>query len=99
MEALSSVLSSFWRPMEAGVKQMKALLYKTLGTRKMTSEEMYSILIEVEAILNSPPLVLMDSTPLDGAQVLTPGHVLVGRSLKALPDMPDTATNIKALRG
>ena len=64
---------------EAGVKQMKALLYKTLGTQKLTSEEMYSILIEVEAILNSRPLVPMDSTPLDGAQVLIPGHFLVGR--------------------
>ena len=80
------------------MKQMKALLYKTLGTQKLTSEEMYSIVIKVEAILNSRPLVPMDSTPLDGAQVLIPGHFLVGRSLKALPEMPDTATSIKALR-
>ncbi len=40
----------------------------------------------------------MDSAPVDGAQVLTPGHFLVGRSLKALPELPDTASNITFLR-
>ena len=29
---------------DAGVKKMKALLYKTLGTQKLTTEEMYTIL-------------------------------------------------------
>ena len=83
---------------EAGVKQMKALLYKTLGTQMLTCEEMNSILIEVEAVLNSRPLIPMDSAPVDGAQVLTPGHFLVGHSLKALPELPDTASKITVLR-
>ena len=82
----------------ARVKQMKVLLYKTLGTHMLTCEEMYSILIKVEAVLNSRPLIPMDSAPVDGAQVLTPGHFLVGRSLKALPELPDTASTITVLR-
>lgn len=83
---------------EAGIKQMKTLLFKTLGTQKLTAEDMYTILTEVEAILNSRPLVPLDSTPIDGAQVLTPGHFLVGRSLKALPHTLDTTSKITSLR-
>ena len=65
--ACSLHFSGMW---EAGVKQMKALLYKTLGTHMLTCEEMYSILIEVEAILNSRPLIPMDS---DGAHTVKNG--------------------------
>ena len=77
---------------EAGVKQMKILLHKTLGTQRLTCEEMYAVLTEVEAVLNSRPLTPLDSAPLDGASVLTPGHFLIGRSLKALPEVPNTST-------
>ena len=83
---------------EAGVKQMKALLHKHLGTQRLTSEEFSTVIIEVEAILNSRPLTPLDSAPLDGSQVLTPGHFLVGRSLKALPTRPDVNSKITSLR-
>ncbi len=77
---------------------MKSLLYKTLGTQKLTSEELYTILTEAEAILNSRPLVPLHSSPIDGAQALTPGHFLVGRSLKAMPHIPDTTSKLASLR-
>ena len=83
---------------EAGVKQMKSLLFKHLGTQRLTSEEFYTILTEVEAILNSRPLVPLDSAPVDRAQVLTPAHFLIGRSIKALPGQPDNRSNITSLR-
>ena len=83
---------------EAGVKQMKALLYKTLGTYKLITEQFLSILAEAEAILNSRPLMPMDSAPTDGAQILTPAHFLIARSLRALLTKLDTTANISLLK-
>ena len=83
---------------EAGVKQMKALLYKTLGTYKLITEQFLSILAEAEAILNSRPLMPMDSAPTDGVQILTPAHFLIGRSLRTLPTKLDTTANISLLK-
>ena len=52
---------------EVGVKHMKTLLYKHMNTQRLTAEELYTVLAEVEAILNSCPLTPLDSAPVDGA--------------------------------
>ena len=83
---------------EAGVKQMKTLLFKTLDPYKLTPEQLSAVLTEAEAILNSRPLVPMDSAPTDGEEILTPAHFLIGRSLKALPHKPDSSRHIQLLR-
>lgn len=66
------------------VSSVKSHLYRILGNAHLVFEDLYTILVQIEAILNSrsltPPLTdLHDLTP------LTPGHLLVGRSLTALP--------------
>lgn len=82
---------------EAAVKQMKLLLRKLVQPHHLRTEELSSILVEVEGTLNSRPLVPLDSTDPDNL-ALTPGHFLVGRPLKALPtDVPSTA-KLPALR-
>ena len=68
---------------EAGVKSMKRLLRKVVGTHRLTFEELTTVLAEAEATMNSRPLLPMDSTPDDGVPALTPGHFLIGRPLKA----------------
>ncbi|XP_044249588.1 uncharacterized protein [Drosophila takahashii] len=70
---------------EAAVKSMKNLLVKFMSDSGMTYEELQTIAIEAEAILNSRPIA-GHSEDLNDGEALTPGHLLTGSSLKALPE-------------
>ena len=52
----------------------------------------------MEATLNSRPLVPMDSAATDGVQALTPGHFLIGRPLRALPEQTGQEKNVSAMK-
>lgn len=84
---------------EAAVRQMKILLKKTVGSTALTYEELSTLLTEAEAILNSRPLVPLDSLDDDGIAPLTPGHFLTGGPLSALPALPDQTTKLSLLKG
>ena len=70
---------------EAAVKAAKYHLKREVGKRLYTYDELETILCQAEACLNSRPLGVMASHPVDGMTPLTPGHFLVGRALKAYP--------------
>nr|XP_044248556.1 uncharacterized protein LOC123002454 [Drosophila takahashii] len=81
---------------EAAVKSAKSLLYRTLMNSRFTFEELCTITTEVEAILNSRPLSPLSPDPNDfGA--LTPGHFLVGKSLRAPPERTVSSTHASSL--
>ena len=83
---------------EATVKAAKSLLQKLLRTQRLTWEEHYSILTDVEATLNSRPLCPLETMPTDGIEVLTPGHFLIGRPLIAPPAKLLSNSSISTLK-
>jgi len=72
-----------------------ANLKRILSPVKLTYEEFST---QVEACLNSRPLIPQQSHSDDGVVVLTPGHFLVGRPLTALPDSPLSYRAISLLK-
>ena len=82
---------------EAAVKSFKAHLHCVMGNVKLTFEEMTTIPTQIEACLNSRPIVALDTDD-DGIEALTPGHSLIGKPLEALPDPSKSFHPISVLR-
>lgn len=72
---------------ESNIKSMKSHLQRVIGNQILSYEEFYTVLTQVEAVLNSRPLCPISSDPND-LSALTPGHFLSLESLTSLPD-PD----------
>jgi len=63
------------------VKSVKRCLKKTISGVRLTYEELLTVIIEVEMILNCRPLSYVSSE-----EPLTPSHLLCGQQITSLPD-------------
>ncbi len=66
------------------VRSVKSALYTVLGTQSVPEEVLMTVLLEVEAILNSKPLGYVSSYVAD-ADPVTPNCLLMGRPDESLP--------------
>ena len=82
---------------ESAVKSMKYHLKRVTANVKLTFEECSTVLTQVEACLNSRPLVALPCDG-EGIDMLTPGHFLIGRPIEALPDPSFSYRPISVLR-
>lgn len=82
VEIYTRTYSTFGGLWEAAVKSMKI---HSLAEVKLTFEEFATVLTQIEACLNSRPLVSLPSDE-DGIEAHIPGHFLIGRPLEALSD-------------
>lgn len=82
---------------EAAVKSYKTHFKRVVGNITLTFEEASTVLAQIEACLNSRPLV---PSPFDdeGVEALTPGHFLIGRPLTSLPDPSFSYRSISLLK-
>ena len=74
---------------ERMIKSAKRCLKKAIGRNCLTHNEPLTLVIEVEAVLNSRPLSYVSSE--DVEEPLTPSHLLMGFRVMTLPDpeIPD----------
>lgn len=66
---------------EAAVKSIKYHLRRVIGDTVLTFEELSTLLVQVEAVLNSRSL----SDDPEDLSALTPGHFLIGSALSTIP--------------
>ena len=65
------------------IQSIKKCLKRVLGKATMTHNELVTVLVEVEAALNSRPISYLSSEDLD--EPLTPSHLLTGRRILSIP--------------
>lgn len=82
---------------EAGVKSTKFHLKRVIGNSTLTYEELSTVLIQVEACLNSRPLSMMPDS-VNEPTPLTPGHLLIGEPLITVPDRNYENSNLSSLK-
>ena len=80
------------------MRGVKTHLKRIVSPVKLTFEEFSTVLNQIEACLNSRPLIPMNSPDDDGIAVLTPGHFLIGKPLVALPDPQLSYRSISLLK-
>jgi len=77
---LPSKSSKFWKNSRSFVKAFKSHLKRIADTCLLMIEEMQTLTVQIESILNSRPLTSLSNEPND-LSYLSSGHFLIGDAL------------------
>ena len=61
------------------IRIVKEAMKKSLGNAKLTYEELETVLVEIESVINSRPLTYLYED--EAEEALTPAHLVIGRRL------------------
>lgn len=75
---------------KAAVKSTKFHLLRCIGDAVLTYKELTTLLVQIEAVLNSRPLCALTNDAEDYS-VLTPSYFLIGETLTTVPE-PDLSS-------
>jgi hypothetical protein len=81
---------------ESGIKMVKYHLKRVMGNSLYTYEELNTLLMQIEGVVNSRPLHPLSSEP-DELTCLTPAHFLINDSLASVPEANLAETPINRL--
>ena len=73
----------FWERM---VRTVKRALRKTIGRNSLTFEQLNTILIEIQAVVNERPLTYVQDNSCGISYALSPSHLINGRRLGETPN-------------
>ena len=65
------------------VRSVKRCLKKVIGHSRLSCDDLSTLVVEIEGILNSRPLTFMAADDVEDS--LTPSHLLIGHRLLGLP--------------
>ncbi|XP_031341031.1 uncharacterized protein LOC116169144 [Photinus pyralis] len=82
---------------EAAIKSAKSIMKRIVGNAHLTFEQLTTVFVQIESVLNSRPMTPISSDPND-LLALTPGHFLIGDVLNCIPqehviDTPENRLN------
>ena len=66
------------------VRSVKSSLKKCVGNATLSYDELNTVIIQIEAVLNARPLTYLYTDSIEEA--LTPSHLIIGRRILNLPD-------------
>ena len=80
---LAPFQGGFW---ERLIRSVKRCLIKTIGRAMLNYNELHTILVEIEGVINARPLTYVDDDNEGVLYPLTPSHLVNGRNLNRLPN-------------
>ena len=66
------------------IRCVKRCLKKILRNARLTYEELLTVVVDIECVLNSRPLTFVHSEDME--EPLTPSHLMLGRRIRSIPD-------------